>query len=100
MRVKLVTLLPVTALPGGRNITVLWSKLPGPRAVFVGRPSLDNTGGGLNLLKSAWNDTGPPAKCGKRAGATVLISMPFMLVKVMSIPLPIPKSVGSSSVTA
>ena len=69
MSVRLVRLLPLTTPAGGSSVTVLWSKLPGPRAVFVGRASLENIGAVEKALKSAWKDTGPPARCGKRVGA-------------------------------
>ena len=79
---------------------VLWSKLSGPSAVFVGRASLENIGAAEKALKSAWKDTAPPARGGKRAGAWMLMSMAFTLVNVMTISLTEPKFAGSSRVTS
>src|SRR5262249_42321453 len=95
--VRLVTLGAATTPVGGPptfRFTVLMSKFPGPRAVFVGRASLTKIGSEEKSLKSAWKDTAPPAKGGKRAGAKMLTSMACTAVKVMSIAPPVPKSVG------
>src|SRR5262245_32279911 len=99
--VTLVRLLLVTTPAGGNNVTLFSSKLSRPRAVFVGRASLSNIGGGVTWLKSAWKDTAPPARGGKRAGASMLMSMACTaVVNVMWMLLLMPKSAGYAIVTS
>ena len=90
----------VTTPAGGNSVTVLSSKLARLIEVFVGRASLEKMGACEKALKSAWKETGPPARCGKSVGALMLISMAWTLVKVMTIWLNVPKSAGSSSVAS
>ena len=60
-----------------------------------------NIGGGETWLKSAWKDTAPPARGGKRAGALTLMSMACTaVVNVMWMLLFMPKSAGSAIVTS
>ena len=99
--VRLVRLLPLTTPIGGSSVTVLWSKLSAPSAVFVGRPSLEKIGAEENALKSAWKDTNPPASGGKRSEALMLMSRAFALpMNVTRISLPVPKSPGALIVTS
>jgi len=97
---RLVRVLLPTSPPGGNSDTVLWSKLPAPRAGFVGRLSLVKMGREEKSLKSAWNDTSPPDRGGKEPGARMLMSIACTLVKVMSTLLDAPNPAGSWIVAA